>query len=119
MMGHCVSSAPGCFHSWFGYLSYMFLVHAVQINVMLFLFNVFFPMYPMDGAKLIVCSLQLFCGASAICTAKVLIGTSVPLSLFFIVFSLKGMAGGGLMPGIAAYMGFMCFVETYRIYRLL
>lgn len=108
----------GCFQTYTGWLAYSFLAQAIQLNVMLFMFNVFFPMYPMDGAKLIVCSLQLFCGASAKCAAKVLIGTSVPLAIVFIGYSLKGAHGGGLQPGITAYMGIMCLMESYKIYQL-
>ncbi|CAK9098258.1 unnamed protein product [Durusdinium trenchii] len=116
----------GCFHSYSGWLMYSFLARAIQLNVMLFLFNVFFPMYPMDGAKLIVCSLQLFCGASARCAAKVLLCTSIPLSVIFIGDALlsamgrsfMGGRGGGLQPSIMAYMGIMCLSESYRIYRL-
>jgi Zn-dependent protease len=118
----CLSIAhpmQGCISTWSGYLVHLCLVQAVQINVMLFLFNIFFPMYPMDGAKLIVCSLQLFCGTSAKFAAKVLIGTSVPLAVLFIGYNLKGMAGGGLMPGVTAYMGFMCLMESYKIYKLM
>mmetsp|Transcript_739 Transcript_739/g.1363 ORF Transcript_739/g.1363 Transcript_739/m.1363 type:complete len:398 (-) Transcript_739:61-1254(-) len=118
-MAPCLN--PGvsqCFHTYTGWLTYSFLAQAIQLNVMLFLFNVFFPMYPMDGAKLIVCSLQLFCGASAKCAAKVLLGTSIPLSILFIGHSLLGAHGGGLQPGITAYMGFMCLMESYRIYQL-
>merc|ERR1719158_2033370 len=66
-MGPCLDlhgHMKQCFHSYGMYLSYQFLVQAIQINVMLFMFNVFFPMYPLDGAKLIVCGLQLFCGVS-------------------------------------------------------
>mmetsp|Transcript_5792 Transcript_5792/g.10875 ORF Transcript_5792/g.10875 Transcript_5792/m.10875 type:complete len:435 (+) Transcript_5792:96-1400(+) len=120
-MSPCVLGGPGCFTTYSGYLCYEFLVQAVQINVMLFMFNVFFPMYPMDGAKLIVCSLQLFCGASAKCAAKVLVGTSVPLAVFFVGRSLMGIGNGGagLQPGITMYMGFMCLSESYKIYRLL
>jgi len=110
---------PGCLESYGAWLLHGFLVLGVQMNVMLFLFNVFFPMYPMDGAKLIVCSMQLFCGASAKTAAKVLIGTSGPLAVLFIGYALKGMAGGGMMQGVMAYMGFMCIMETYKIYRLL
>jgi len=116
---------PGCFHSYAGFLTYSFLARAIQLNVMLFLFNVFFPMYPMDGAKLIVCSLQLFCGASARCAAKVLLWTSIPLSVIFIGDALLSAVGksfmgsrGGLQPGIMAYMGLMCLSESYKIYRL-
>eukprot|EP00441_Pelagodinium_beii_P015823 CAMPEP_0197669386 /NCGR_PEP_ID=MMETSP1338-20131121/71823_1 /TAXON_ID=43686 ORGANISM="Pelagodinium beii, Strain RCC1491" /NCGR_SAMPLE_ID=MMETSP1338 /ASSEMBLY_ACC=CAM_ASM_000754 /LENGTH=324 /DNA_ID=CAMNT_0043248937 /DNA_START=207 /DNA_END=1181 /DNA_ORIENTATION=+ len=118
-MGPCMNpNYPGCFSTWSGFLCYSFLTQAVQLNVMLFMFNVFFPMYPMDGAKLIVCSLQLFCGASARCAAKVLIGTSIPLAVFFIGHTLMGIHGGGLQPGITMYMGFMCLAESYKIYRL-
>merc|ERR1719356_718890 len=110
---------PGCFHTWAGYISYRFLVKAVQLNVMLFMFNVFFPMYPMDGAKLIVCSLQLFCGVSARFAAKVLIYTSTPLAVFFIGRALWGLNGGGMQPGLQAFMGFMCLAEAYKIWRLM
>ncbi|CAE7198438.1 unnamed protein product [Symbiodinium natans] len=107
-----------CFQTYSGWLAYSFLAQAIQLNVMLFMFNVFFPMYPMDGAKLIVCSLQLFCGASAKCAAKVLLGTSIPLAILFIGHTLLGSHGGGLQPGITAYMGIMCLMESYRIYQL-
>eukprot|EP00927_Polykrikos_kofoidii_P029562 TRINITY_DN25554_c0_g1_i1.p1 TRINITY_DN25554_c0_g1~~TRINITY_DN25554_c0_g1_i1.p1 ORF type:complete len:393 (+),score=56.36 TRINITY_DN25554_c0_g1_i1:85-1263(+) len=120
VMGHCVDPiAKGCFHTWTGFLCYNFLVQAVQLNVMLFMFNVFFPMYPMDGAKLITCSLQLFCNCRAVFAAKVLVYTSVPLAIFFIAYSWKGMHGGGIQPGIAMYMGFMCLMESYKIYQLI
>eukprot|EP00439_Symbiodinium_sp_Y106_P066074 s589_g10.t1 len=59
-----------------------------------------------------------FCGASAKCAAKVLIGTSVPLAVIFIGYTLMGAHGGGLQPGITAYMGIMCLMESYKIYQL-
>jgi Zn-dependent protease len=108
-----------CFTTYTGYLLHHFFVQAVQLNVLLFIFNVFFPMYPMDGAKLIVCSLQLFCGASARFAAKVLIYTSAPLAVFFIGRSLWGLNGGGMQPGLQAFMGFMCLAEAYKIWRLM
>lgn len=114
-----VPATEGCLHTQQGVLFHYFLMQAVQLNVMLFMFNVFFPMYPMDGAKLIVCSLQLFCGASARTAAKVLIGTSLPLSVYFIYTSMSGaMHSAGAMAGVSAYMGFMCLMETYKIYQL-
>lgn len=102
-----------------GYLFYMFIVQAIQLNVLLFLFNVFFPMYPMDGSKLIVCSLQLFCKASARFSAKFLVYTSVPLAVVLIVHTIMGMRTGGMMSGITAYMGVMCLAEAYQIHKLL
>lgn len=118
-MGQCVSQTTGCFHTWLGLLVYTSLVQAVQLNVMLFMFNVFFPMYPMDGAKLICCSLQLFFDVSADAAAKVLIFTSVPLALFFIGFALLGAHGGGIQPGITMFLGLMCLAEAWKIYRLM
>jgi len=119
IMGQCVDAEiQGCFQTWQGYLAYMFLVQAVQINVMLFIFNVLFPMYPMDGAKLIVCSLQLFCGVSAYTAAKVLVFTSVPLALVFAGHALLGAHGGGLQPGIMLFLSCMCLAEAYKIHRL-
>jgi len=118
--GPCFNPAVDhCFQTWAGYLTHNFLVQAIQINVMLFMFNVFFPMYPMDGAKLIVCSLQLYCESSARRAAKVLVYTSVPLALLFIGNSLVGLRSGGLSPGITAYMGIMCLMESYKIYQLM
>lgn len=111
---------PFCFHSYGSYLLYSSFVQAVQLNVMLFIFNVFFPMYPMDGAKLIVCSLQLFCGTSARCAAKVLVYTSTPLAIFFIGRSFMGMRGqGGFQPGVMMFLGFMCLAESYKIWKLM
>jgi len=115
------TAIKGCLQSYGSYLAYLFLRTGIQMNVMLFIFNVFFPMYPMDGAKLIVCSLQLYCGASARTAAKVLVFTSGPLAVFFIVYAFYGNKGGsgGMMQGVGAYMGFMCLMETYKIYQLL
>merc|ERR1719277_54122 len=74
----------------------------------------------MDGAKLIVCSLQFFCGASARCAARVLVYTSVPLAVLFILNAFRGLRpGGALQPGITAYMGLMCLAESYKIYKLM
>eukprot|EP00397_Hematodinium_sp_SG-2012_P040153 GEMP01043950.1.p1 GENE.GEMP01043950.1~~GEMP01043950.1.p1 ORF type:complete len:348 (+),score=36.31 GEMP01043950.1:106-1149(+) len=93
--------------------------YAVIINVMLFLFNVFFPMYPLDGSKIISCTLML-CGLSAITAARVLIFTSIPLAIYFIYWAFSSaLVRGGVATGIMAYLGFMCLAETFRIYSLL
>lgn len=43
-------------------LMWEFCAKGVSLNVMLFLFNVFFPMYPADGAKILTTSLMYFWG---------------------------------------------------------
>ena len=61
------------------------LAEAVKLNVLLFLFNVLFPMYPMDGAKIII-GLLLLCNVPARAAACVLLALSVPLSVFCVAF---------------------------------
>jgi len=107
-----------CAHNLFQYLLYVVLGQAISMNVMLFLFNVFFPMYPLDGAKIITVGLML-CGVSTTCAAWVLICMSMPLAIVFIVYAFAGYSGGSIMPGIMAYLGLMCLIETYRIYKLI
>ncbi|CAK0822804.1 unnamed protein product, partial [Prorocentrum cordatum] len=39
--------------------------------------------------------------------------------VFFIGRSLWGLNGGGMQPGLQAFMGFMCLSEAYKIWRLM
>lgn len=52
---------PNIAWGFWSFLTYNVVVHAIQLNVMLLLFNVLFPMYPMDGSKIIICILGLCC----------------------------------------------------------
>lgn len=89
------------------------------INLYLFLFNVFFPMYPMDSAKILVCSMQL-CGARAVTAAKTLVYLSVPMAFYLIYRAVRGQGGGqGFMQGLTAYMAIMCLMEAYKIWSLM
>jgi len=100
---------------------------AVQLNVALFLFNVFFPMYPADGSKLLVTSLMFCCGLSARRAANVLLAVSVPCSLLLIVWSaysvISAFAGGenataSLLSGVMGFMGVMSLMEANKIWQL-
>lgn len=46
---------------WLAVLMLQLCATAISLNVLLFLFNIFFPMYPMDCSKLLVTGMQL-CG---------------------------------------------------------
>jgi len=61
-------------------LLWYFVGSAIRLNVALFLFNVFFPMYPADGSKLLVTSLMFCCGVAPRRAANVLLAVSVPCS---------------------------------------
>ncbi|CAD7974993.1 unnamed protein product [Amoebophrya sp. A25] len=104
--------------SWILLLLWQLCAWAVTLNVYLFLFNVFFPMYPMDSAQILVCSMQL-CGGSALLAAKVLIGVSVPVSFVLIYYAWSNRVAGGVMVGITAYLAIMCLVEAWNIRQLM
>jgi len=95
---------------------------AVSLNVWLFLFNVFFPMYPADGSKLLVLILMYCCRVPARCAAIVLLCVSVPCSLYFVgsgVMGLRGTAGPNVLTGVMFWMGLMSLCEAYKIFQLL
>lgn len=53
----------------------------IQLNVALFLFNVFCPMYPADGSKLLVWTLLFVCKVSIQTAALILIGVTYVISI--------------------------------------
>jgi hypothetical protein len=100
---------------------------AIQLNVALFLFNVFFPMYPADGSKLLVTSLMFCCGLAPRRAANVLLAVSVPCALIMIAYSLwtviygfehSGDMGSSMMQGLMGFMGVMSLMESWKIYQL-
>lgn len=92
---------------------------AVTMNIYLFIFNVFFPMYPMDSAKICVCTIQL-CGCSARTAAKFLIYTSVPLCILLFVNGWRsGLSSGNFMTGLSMYLAIMCLMEAWNIHKLM
>merc|ERR550525_70575 len=60
----------------------------VRLNVTLFLFNVFFPMYPADGAKLLTVGLMSCCGTSARSAATTLIVCSTCCAFLLILYAM-------------------------------
>jgi hypothetical protein len=105
------------------WLALMTAVNGVTTNVNLFCFNVFFPMYPMDSAKIVVCALQLWCKCGYRRVAWVLV-------------TLSGLAGGGMIlrtmwakihgggsgnvnANLPMFLAIMSLVETVRIYQML
>ncbi|KAF4670491.1 hypothetical protein FOZ61_010717 [Perkinsus olseni] len=90
----------------------------IRINVMLFLFNLLFPMYPMDAAKILVCVLQLGCCCPVRRTARILIWVSGIAAVLFILNGLLG-GQGGIFAGVGILMGGMCLVEVYKIHTLM
>lgn len=98
----------------------------VQLNVFLFLFNVFFPMYPADGSKLLVTSLMFCCGLAPRRAANVLLGVSVPCALLMCVYSAyvvfhgltSGQGASSMMVGLMGFMGVMSLMESWNIYNL-
>eukprot|EP00418_Pyrodinium_bahamense_P086771 CAMPEP_0179073464 /NCGR_PEP_ID=MMETSP0796-20121207/32582_1 /TAXON_ID=73915 /ORGANISM="Pyrodinium bahamense, Strain pbaha01" /LENGTH=439 /DNA_ID=CAMNT_0020770653 /DNA_START=1 /DNA_END=1320 /DNA_ORIENTATION=+ len=99
---------------------------AIQLNVALLLFNVFFPMYPADGSKLLVSTLMFCCGVPARKAAMVLLCFSVPCGMAFIGYSVMtfiagvsaGQGGAAMLNSVMGFMGVMSLVEAYKIWEL-
>eukprot|EP00928_Gymnodinium_smaydae_P061837 TRINITY_DN45816_c0_g1_i1.p1 TRINITY_DN45816_c0_g1~~TRINITY_DN45816_c0_g1_i1.p1 ORF type:complete len:446 (+),score=85.33 TRINITY_DN45816_c0_g1_i1:69-1406(+) len=127
-------------HSQFLYFLYCIPAMAIQLNIMLFAFNVFVPMFPADGAKLLTAALMHCCHVRPYRAAAVLIacsGSSAMLLIAWAVYSFKeglgrAFGGGGLGPGgglsagalgafsgaLPGLLGLMALQETWTIYDL-
>eukprot|EP00931_Biecheleriopsis_adriatica_P030460 TRINITY_DN17960_c0_g1_i1.p1 TRINITY_DN17960_c0_g1~~TRINITY_DN17960_c0_g1_i1.p1 ORF type:complete len:424 (-),score=50.73 TRINITY_DN17960_c0_g1_i1:128-1399(-) len=119
-------------------LGYFFLFYmpmmAIDLNLMLFLFNVFFPMFPADGAKLLTSTLMHCCHVRPYKAASVLIACSGTCAILLMAWGLwsfqKGLSGAisgghGAVSGMSAFsgalpgfMGLMALQETCTIYDL-
>eukprot|EP00927_Polykrikos_kofoidii_P072145 TRINITY_DN68297_c0_g1_i1.p1 TRINITY_DN68297_c0_g1~~TRINITY_DN68297_c0_g1_i1.p1 ORF type:complete len:445 (+),score=27.91 TRINITY_DN68297_c0_g1_i1:53-1336(+) len=104
------------------------VAQAIQLNVALFLFNVIFPMYPLDGSKLLVTSLMFCCGVTPRTAALVLLCVSVPAAIVFIAYSIHNFlqvistavtgSTPNLLVGLMGFVGVMSLFESYTIYDL-
>mmetsp|Transcript_45919 Transcript_45919/g.106757 ORF Transcript_45919/g.106757 Transcript_45919/m.106757 type:complete len:391 (+) Transcript_45919:70-1242(+) len=102
----------------FQQLLYEWILWGIQINVMSFFFNVFFPMYPMDCAKILVCSLQLCCRVSARTAALVLICCAIPCALLLLGAAVYAWYTQGPLASITGYIGVMAIADALKIWRL-
>jgi Zn-dependent protease len=97
------------------------LSHAITMNAFLFIFNVFFPLYPMDAAKLLTSLLQLKCNFTAERTATWLINISGSLALVTVGFSIYSMTGRipGFNAEVLAVLAVMCIGEILNLRGLM
>mmetsp|Transcript_64384 Transcript_64384/g.181196 ORF Transcript_64384/g.181196 Transcript_64384/m.181196 type:complete len:440 (-) Transcript_64384:45-1364(-) len=118
------------------YFLYNLPLTAINLNLMLFVFNVFFPMYPMDSAKMLTSSLMYFCKVSPYRAAAVLIACSSTCAVLLITWAVYtfqqgvsslvgGHVPGGGAAGLSAFsgvlpglLGLMALQEAYTIYNL-
>jgi len=52
-------------------------IMSIKLNIMLFLFNLLLPIYPLDGSKIFVSIIMMCCGTSIETTAKISVAVSV------------------------------------------
>jgi Zn-dependent protease len=111
----------GCVPSWQTTV-FAVALNGVQTNIMLFLFNVFFPMYPMDSAKIIVCTLQLCCKVRYRKVAWILViissiaGGLMIAKTAWTQFSNEEASPLGNLP---MFLAAMSLLETFKIYQML
>jgi len=100
-------------------LPWIWACYAVQLNVVLFLFNVFFPMYPADGSKLLVTSLMFCCGVPPRRAALILLWAAVPCAGLLIAYAAMSIRStGDPLSGVMGFMGVMSLIECYNIWTL-
>merc|ERR1712107_221891 len=87
--------------------------------------NVFFPMYPADGAKLLTSMLMYCCHVRPYTAANVLIWSSSICAIVLIawaMYSFKSSAGGGGMSAFSGvlpgFLGVMALQEAWVIWNL-
>jgi len=85
------------------------LMEAMMLQIMLFAFNVFLPIYPLDGGKIFICLLAMCCECNVSSLAKWSIGVS-------------SILGGGLLAMAIWsenwFMGFLCLWLLYQVYNM-
>ena len=87
---------------------------AISINVGLFIFNVFLPMYPLDASKIFTSFLQLALGWSPTATARALVAVSGTCSVAFLFYAAFTKS-----LGVSFLIGLMCLGETLQLKELL
>lgn len=85
------------------------LYEGMFLQIMLFAFNVFLPIYPLDGGKIFICLIALCCNCQVPTIAKICIGTSGVLCgvLLYLSFITQNWMGG-----------FLCLWLLYQIYQM-
>lgn len=101
-----------------------------SMNTNLFVFNVFYPMFPMDGIKILVSLLQVVFKIQPIKVARYSVVISASTILFVCIqtglwgnaggmFGLIGGGGAGGFGMIGAMLMIISAMETYQIYKLI
>lgn len=82
---------------------------AFRMQVLLFVFNMFFPVYPLDGGKILLSFMIMCCALTPPTAAKICIGTSSTLCLGLMAFSAWTVNWFAIL---------LCFWILYQIYNM-
>jgi len=84
-------------------------LEAFRMQVLLFAFNMFFPVYPLDGGKILLSFMIMCCSLTPPTAAKVCIGVSTTFCLGLLAFSVLTMNWFGAL---------LCFWILYQVYQM-
>jgi len=84
-------------------------LEAFRMQVLLFAFNMFFPVYPLDGGKILLSFLIMCCSLTPPTAAKICIGISTILCTGLLAFSAYTMNWFSIL---------LCFWILYQIYNM-
>jgi Zn-dependent protease len=106
---------------WGAFVAAQLCTTAIEVNVMLFLFTVFFPLYPLDGSKLLVTGLQL-CGMRTKSAARTFIWVSGVCAVLVLVLMVYGRyvekMSYGITLSVLLSLGIGMMGQTLELYEL-
>merc|ERR1719320_1127469 len=84
-------------------------LEAFRMQVLLFVFNMFFPVYPLDGGKILLSFLIMCCALTPPTAAKICIGISTILCTGLLAFSVYTMNWFSIL---------LCCWILYQVYNM-